>query len=145
MSQRVADRIRQDPMTRRSPPVADGTSPWAIVLAGSDGVRLRPLVEYAHGDHRPSPYAGFLGSRSLLRQTLDRVATRIDPAPTVVTANACHAPHLRRDLTSHPTHTLLLQPADCGTAAEILLPAHAIAGLQPDAVVSESVRPLRSR
>ena len=56
----------------------------------------------------------------------------------MVIANARHAPHLHRDLTSHPTHTLLLQPADCGTAAEILLPAHAIAGLQPDAVVAVS-------
>jgi len=138
MSQRVIDRIRENPATRRGPPVADGTAAWAIVLAGSDAVRLRPLVEYVHGDRRPSTYAGFLGSKSLLRQTLDRVATRIDPERTVVTANACHVPHLHRDLISHPTHTLLLQPADCGTAAEVLLPAHAIAGLQPDAVVAVS-------
>jgi mannose-1-phosphate guanylyltransferase len=138
MNQKVTDRIRENPATRRGPPVAHGTSAWAIVLAGSDAVRLRPLVEYVHGDRRPSPYAGFLGSKSLLRQTLDRVATRIDPERTVVTANACHVPHLQRDLTSHPTHTLLLQPADCGTAAEILLPAHAIAALQPNAVVAVS-------
>ena len=78
MNQRVTDRIRQDPVTRRSPRVADGTPPWAIVLAGSDGARLRPLAEYVHGDHRPTPYAAFLGSKSLLQQTLDRVATRID-------------------------------------------------------------------
>ena len=138
MNQRVTDRIRHDSVTWRNPRVADGTPPWAIVLAGSDGARLRPLAEYVHGDHRPTPYAAFLGSKSLLQQTLDRVATRIDPERTVVIANARHAPHLHRDLTSHPTHTLLLQPADCGTAAEILLPAHAIAGLQPDAVVAVS-------
>ena len=84
MNQRVTDRIRQNPATRRGLPAADGMPPWAIVLAGGDGVRLRPLVEYVHGDHRPSPYAGFLGSRSLLQQTLDRVATRIDPERTVV-------------------------------------------------------------
>jgi mannose-1-phosphate guanylyltransferase len=138
MNQRVTDWILQNPVTWRSPPVADGRAPWAIVLAGSDGVPLRPLVEYIHGDHRPSPYAAFLGSRSLLRQTLDRVAIRIDPERTVVIANAYHASHLHRDLTSHPTHTLLLQPADCGTAAEILMPAHAIARLQPDAIVAVS-------
>ena len=52
-------------------------------------------------------------------------------------ANVRHAP-ISRDLTSHPTHTLLLQSADCGTAAEILLPALAISRLQPDAVVAVS-------
>jgi len=138
LHQRVTARSRQNPVTRRGPPVAEGTAPWAIVLAGSDGVRLRPLAEYVHGDHRPTPYAAFLGSRSLLQQTLDRVAIRIDPGRTVVIANAHHAPHLHQNLTNHPTHTLLLQPADCGTAAEILLPAHAIASLQPDAVVAVS-------
>jgi mannose-1-phosphate guanylyltransferase len=132
----VTDRARRNPATRRGPPMAEETPPWAIVLAGGEGLRLRPLVEFVHGDHRPTPYATLLGSRSLLQQTLDRVASRIDPERTVVIANARHAPHLPRDLTSHATHTLLLQPADCGTAAEVLLPAHGIARQDPDAVVA---------
>jgi mannose-1-phosphate guanylyltransferase len=132
----VTDRVRRSPVTRRGPPMAEGTPPWAIVLAGGEGLRLRPLVEFVHGDHRPTPYAMFLGSRSLLQQTLDRVAIRIDPERTVVIANARHAPYMPRDLTSRATHTLLLQPADCGTAAEVLLPAHGIARQDPDAVVA---------
>ena len=36
------------------------------------------------------------------------------------------------------THTLLLQPADRGTAAEVLLPAHGIARQDPDAVVANT-------
>jgi hypothetical protein len=136
MNPDVTDRVRGNPVTRRGPPIADGTPPWAIVLAGGEGLRLRPLVEYVHGDHRPTPCATFLGSRSLLQQTLDRVATRIHPERTVVIANARHAPYLSRDLTGRAPHTLLLQPADCGTAAEVLLPALGIARQDPDAVVA---------
>src|SRR5262249_23042112 len=36
--------------------------PWAIVLAGGDGVRLRPLVSRIHGDGRPKQYATLLES-----------------------------------------------------------------------------------
>ena len=136
VNQDVTDRVRWNPVTRRDPPIADGTPMWAIVLAGGDGLRLRPLVEYVHGDHRPTPCATFLGSRSLLQQTLDRVAIRIQPERTVVIANARHEPYLPRDLTSRATHTLLLQPADCGTAVEVLLPALGIARQDPGAVVA---------
>jgi hypothetical protein len=85
--------------------MAEETPPWAIVLAGDEGLRLRPLGEFVHGDHRPTPYATFLGSRPPLQQTLNRVAIRIDPERTVVIANARHAPYLSRDVTSRATHT----------------------------------------
>src|SRR5205823_4834953 len=50
---------------------------WAIVLAGGEGVRLRPLVRRAMGDDRPKQYVKLLGPRTLLRQTLDRVGLGI--------------------------------------------------------------------
>lgn len=43
---------------------------WAIVLAGGQGRRLRPLIQRVHKDDRPKQFAALLGSRSLLRQTL---------------------------------------------------------------------------
>jgi len=44
-----------------------------IVLAGGEGLRLRPLTRRLYGDERPKQYAAVVGARSMLRQTLDRV------------------------------------------------------------------------
>ena len=44
---------------------------WAVVLAGGEGVRLRPLVRRVCGDERPKQFVPLLGTRTLLRQTLD--------------------------------------------------------------------------
>ena len=52
--------------------------PWAVVLAGGEGVRLRALVSRIYGDDRPKQYAALLDSRTLLRQTLDRVSLAAD-------------------------------------------------------------------
>ena len=40
---------------------------WAVVLAGGEGVRLRPLVHRAFGDERPKQFCPLLGPRTLLR------------------------------------------------------------------------------
>src|SRR5579864_4933263 len=58
---------------------APGGALWAIVLAGGEGVRLRPLVRELCGDERPKQFAKIVGSKSLLRHTLDRVCSE-DPA-----------------------------------------------------------------
>ena len=53
--------------------------PWAIVLAGGEGVRLRPLVRQLCGDERPKQFAKIVGSKSLLGHTLDRVGLKLPP------------------------------------------------------------------
>src|SRR5215831_7638963 len=57
---------------------------WAIVLAGGEGIRLRSLVRRACGEERPKQYVPLLESRTLLRQTVDRVAGLVPPERTVV-------------------------------------------------------------
>ncbi len=47
-------------------------------------MRLLPLTRLLYGEDRPKQYAALLGSRSLFRQTLDRVALAIPPERTVV-------------------------------------------------------------
>ena len=47
---------------------------WGVVLAGGEGVRLRALSRRICGDERPKQYVPVLGDRTLLGQTLDRVA-----------------------------------------------------------------------
>jgi mannose-1-phosphate guanylyltransferase len=109
---------------------------WAVVLAGGEGLRLRPLTEFVCGDHRPKQDAPRVGSRSLLRQTLDRVALAIPPERTVVVGQHAHAAYLAEEFRGCPPPHLLLQPGDRGTAAGVLLPAHWISWRDPDAVVA---------
>ena len=108
---------------------------WAVILAGGEGVRLRPLTRVICGDDRPKQYAAVTGSRSLLRQTLDRTALRVPATRTVVISAESHASYLAGTMPD-PGVSVLLQPADRGTAAGVLLPVHWIASRAPDATVA---------
>jgi len=109
---------------------------WAIVLAGGDGVRLRSLARRVCGDERPKQYVPLLGDRTLLRQTLDRVAREIPASQTVVVVTQNHAMYLARSARAVGDCALLVQPANRGTAAGILLPVHWIFRQDPDATVA---------
>ncbi len=99
-------------------------SPWAIVLAGGEGVRLRSLVRQICGDERPKQYVPLLESRSLLQQTIDRLAPFIPPERTVLVTMRSHAAYLARALGDLRNPRVLAQPEDRGTAAAVLLGAH---------------------
>jgi mannose-1-phosphate guanylyltransferase len=108
---------------------------WAIVLAGGEGVRLRPLVRRVCGDDRPKQYVPLLGPRTLLCQTLDRVALVIPPVQTVVSSVQSHAGYIADGLSSGQAR-VLIQPAEHGTAPGILYPAHWISCHAPEAIVA---------
>jgi mannose-1-phosphate guanylyltransferase len=108
---------------------------WAIVLAGGEGVRLRPLARRVCGDDRPKQYVPLLGARTLLGQTLDRTGLGIPAARTVVSTVQAHARYIAAELSACPAH-VLVQPAEHGTAAGILFPAHWISWRAPEATVA---------
>jgi mannose-1-phosphate guanylyltransferase len=108
---------------------------WSIVLAGGEGSRLRPLVRRIHPDGRPKQFAVIVGSRSLLRHTLDRSSLLVPAQRTVVSATRPHAPFLAPDLTGARAPHVLVQPSNCGTAAGVLLPSHWVFRRDPRALV----------
>jgi len=117
--------------------MADSRTPWAVVLAGGEGLRLRPLVRKVTGDDRPKQYVKLLGPRSLLRQTLDRVALGVSAERTVVVTVRRHAGYIAEEFSGadQPPY-VLMQPLDRGTAAGVLYPAHWIAWRNPEATVA---------
>jgi mannose-1-phosphate guanylyltransferase len=109
---------------------------WAIVLAGGEGLRLRPLVRQIVGADRPKQYVPLLGQRSLLRQTLDRVSLVIACERTVVITASRHLGYVNEEFASTARPTILAQPFDRGTAAGVLYPAHWITWHDPEAIVA---------
>jgi len=115
---------------------AERRSPWAVVLAGGEGTRLRPLVRHLCGDERPKQFSPLLGARTLLRQTLDRVGRLIPLERTVVVTLQAHARYLERELGEKPRPHVVSQPESRGTAAGILLAAQWIETRDPGATLA---------
>lgn len=114
----------------------DLSSLWAVVLAGGEGFRLRALTRRVCGDERPKQYAKLVGSRSLLRQTLDRVGPVIPLERTVVVTLGKHAPYTEAEFSGRCAPRLLAQPEDRGTAAGVLFPAHWVSWQDPQSTIA---------
>jgi mannose-1-phosphate guanylyltransferase len=108
---------------------------WGIVLAGGEGNRLRRLTRYIAGDQCPKQFCRVTGDRTLLGQTLARIAPLIAPDRTVVVGNRAHAGYLCRDLPG-PVPQALLQPSNKGTGPGILWPVHWVSWRDPEAIVA---------
>lgn len=138
---KVSSVIQTSPIIKTSPRAAEldpcgDHGVWAIVLAGGEGVRLRPLVSRIYGDERPKQYAALLDARTLLHQTLDRVGLLVPSERTVVVTMQDHERYMADELQGLPCPHVLWQPEDRGTAAGVLLPAHWIHARDPRAVVT---------
>jgi mannose-1-phosphate guanylyltransferase len=121
---------------RRAPDLIDRGHVWAVVLAGGQGIRLRELTRHVYGDDRPKQYAVLTGSKSLLRQTLDRVSRLVPRQQIAVVTMAGHSAYVTAELKHEtPTPHVLEQPRDRGTAAAVLLAAHWILARDPAAVM----------
>ena len=108
------------------------TPPWALILAGGDGTRLRGLTSQIAGDDRPKQFCTLLDGETLLDRTRLRadLLTRFDHQAVVVTA--AHEPyyrHLGRELSPG---RLIIQPENRGTAPAILYALLHVMGLAGD-------------
>jgi mannose-1-phosphate guanylyltransferase len=95
-----------------------------IVLAGDDGTRLRAFIHQLRGVPLPKQYVNFIGTRSMLKHTFDRVE-KIIPARrlfTIVNKDHLNYKQARRQIKARPRGTVIIQPNNKDTAPSILLP-----------------------
>jgi len=98
-------------------------STWAIILAGGSGRRLEPLLAEFTGTFAPKQFCLFgKGERSLLQETLRRIAPSVPHDRTLVVTTKAQEALAARQLADTPDVLQVAQPRDRGTAAGILLP-----------------------
>jgi mannose-1-phosphate guanylyltransferase len=111
-------------------------STWPSLLLGSDprrrgGTRLWPISRAT----RPKFLLPLLGDRSLLRQTVDRLASLTQSERTLVVCGPAHAADISRQLPELPTDNIVVEPAPRSSGLAIVLAAALIARHDPDAVM----------
>jgi mannose-1-phosphate guanylyltransferase len=99
-------------------------------------MRLKSLAQRICGDDRPKQYVPVLGDRTLLRQTLDRVALGVPSVRTTVVTLRSHAPYFTEQWAGPAHPSVLVQPTDRGTAAGVLFPVHWVVRQDPGATVA---------
>jgi mannose-1-phosphate guanylyltransferase len=101
------------------------------VPAGGSGTRLWPLSRAA----RPKFLLPLLGERSLLQQTIDRLAPSVPPERTLVVCGPAHAAPVARQLPALPEQNVLVEPVPRGSGPAIALATAIIARRDPQAIV----------
>jgi len=109
---------------------------WAMILAGGDGMRLRPLTRRITGDDRPKQFCPVIGGRTLLEQTWRRSGLLVPAARTLVVVTRKHASFYEPLLAGSAVGHVVAQPDNRGTAAGILYPLLHLAAMAPTASVA---------
>jgi len=108
---------------------------WGVILAGGEGVRLRPLTQLICGDDRPKQFCPLFGGRTLLGQTLQRSEQIIPREQLLVSLTAHQSKWYTREAGLLPSQRVV-QPANKGTAPPILHSLLSLAQLDAQALVA---------
>lgn len=107
-------------------------APWTVVLAGGVGSRFWPLSTPA----RPKQLLPLLSARSMLRDTIDRLAAVSPLRQTLILTNASLVSAIHRELPELPPENVIAEPRPAGTGAALTWAAIEIARRGgPDAVM----------
>ena len=107
----------------------------AIILAGGEGSRLASLTRGADGRHVPKQFCSLVAGPTLLDRTRKRVSLSVSSDRTWFALNRAHQPFYAPLLAGVPTHNLVVQRANRGTAPAILYSLLRLAQSAPRASV----------
>src|SRR5918993_5419146 len=104
---------------------------YGLILAGGRGTRFWPRSRRS----RSKQVLNFLGDRTLIQQTVDRLSAVIPPERIWVLTNDHLRAQIIRQLPEVPKKQILAEPAQRKTAPCIGLAAHILYSLNPKAVM----------
>ncbi len=121
---------------RRSTQVAyprrkEDKRPYAVILAGGEGSRLRPLTRILAGDDRPKQFCAVTGGETLLHQTTRRIGALVHPKRTIVVVTRGQERFLQPGMVN-PGTSVIVQPANRGTAPAILYSLFSLRSEDPE-------------
>ena len=108
---------------------------WAIVLAGGEGARMRPLINDWLGEARPKQYCTFVGSRSMFQHTIDRARSVVPEEHIVTIIGRGHRKFMTQAENEHMPGVVLEQMNNLGTAPGVFLPTAYVLAKDPEATV----------
>lgn len=114
--------------------MGDRRKRWGIVLAGGDGVRLKPLTKFISGDDRPKQFCSLYGGKSLLEHARARAEKSVPPGKILFSLTGAHQAFYASALGDCPDQRVV-QPRNRGTAGAILSSLMLIARMDPQASV----------
>ena len=104
---------------------------WGILLAGGEGLRLRPLTRIIAGDDRPKQFCPLVSDDCLLTQTRRRAARIVSEARTLVVLTRAHESFYDPLLADVAPDRKLVQPLGRGTGIAILYASLRVARVDP--------------
>jgi mannose-1-phosphate guanylyltransferase len=107
------------------------SSYYGLILAGGRGTRFWPRSRRSHSKQ----VLRFIGERSLIQQTVDRLSPVIPPERLWILTNDHLRAEIVRQLPEVPKNQILAEPAQRNTAPAIGLAAHILESIDPNAVM----------
>ena len=103
----------------------------ALFMAGGSGTRLWPLSR----ENNPKQLHSIVGEKSLMTQTVERIAPMIAPSDIWIVTNRKYAGQIAAHAPEVPVKQIITEPFPLGTNLAVGLGAVHIARQDPDAVI----------
>jgi mannose-1-phosphate guanylyltransferase len=104
----------------------------AVIMAGGSGTRFWPLSRKA----RPKQFLDIVGAKSMIEETVERLAPLVAPRDILTVADAAQTESLKRLLPGLPKKNFLVEPLARNTAPSLMLATARVWLADPEAVVA---------